>query len=532
MYDLILRNGWVMDGTGSPWYQADVAIVADRIVALGRNLAGNGTREIDARGLVVSPGFIDLHAHSDVTLLVNPRAESAVRQGVTTQIVGHCGFSAAPVHPEHREALRRDSFIFSYEGYEWTWDDMAGYREALARAQPAINVATLVGHAPLRHYAMGQAARLATGEEMAVMKAELTKALEQGAIGFSSGLTYAPGRFSDADELVELAQVVNQHNGIYHTHMRGYFRDPPDSMLDSIREAIHVGEEVGVKVNISHMNPPKGCEVAEKATALVDEARARGVKVTFDITIWTRGGGPFMQTLPSWAQEGGFASLKERLEDLRTRQEIARQLEEGDPDSKGWSPPEWEDAVIARTGRPEHSSWAGRTIDELAEERGLPPAETALILLLEDDGQYWTAGTIKLQKDINHVLGHPLGVPISDGFALAPYGPLSHPTMPRSYGTFPRVLGRYVRDWGVFPLEVAVQKMTSMPAQRARITNRGLLRPGLYADITIFDPETVIDRETYQDSHVFPAGIEYVIVNGQLVVERGVQHDIRPGKVL
>jgi N-acyl-D-amino-acid deacylase len=517
-----------MDGTGSPWYQADVAIVGNRVETMKPNLEGVGTHEIDADGLVVAPGFIDLHSHSDVTLLVNPRAESAVRQGITTQVVGQCGFSPGPVHSEHQEAFRRDSFIFSYEGYQWTWNDMAGYREAVAQAQPAINVVTLVGHGALRQYAMGQAARLATSEELAVMKAELAKALEQGARGLSSGLTYAPGRFSDADELVELGQIVRRYGGVYHTHMRDYV----DYILDAMREAIRVGEEAGVPVNISHLNPPKGRDMVDELTALVEDARARGVEVAFDNTIWTRGGGPFMQMLPSWAQEGGFSSLQARLEDPITRNKIADQLENGAPDWPGWRPHDWDDAVIALVGLPEHDGWVGYTIEELAKERGLPPAETALLLLLEDDGQYWLASTIKLQDDMNQILSHPLSVPVSDGMALAPYGPLGRPTNPRSYGTFPRVLGRYAREWGVFSLEVAVQKLTSLPALRVGITDRGVLRPGLYADITIFDPKTVIDRETFKNSHAFPAGIEYVIVNGQLVVERGAQHDVRPGRIL
>ena len=326
MYDLILRGGRIMDGTGSHWYHADVAIADARIAAMGRDLGGAG-REIDASGLVVSPGFVDMHAHSDVTLLVNPRAESAIRQGVTTQIVGHCGFSAAPVHPEKQEALRRDSFIFAFEGYDWTWNDMAGYRAALAHARPAVNVATLVGHGALRQYAMGQAARPATEQELAVMKVELDKALAQGARGLSSGLTYAPGRFSDTDELIELGKVMRRHGGIYHTHMRDYSR----FILDSMREAIRVGAETHVPVNISHLNPPKGKNMVGDLTAFIEDARARGVQVTFDNTIWTRGGGPYMQMLPDWAQEGGIAAMKERLADPLTRREIARQLEEERP---------------------------------------------------------------------------------------------------------------------------------------------------------------------------------------------------------
>ena len=531
MYDLVLRHGRVMDGTGGPWFRADIAVVGERIAAMARNLEGAAHCQIDARGLVVAPGFVDSHNHSDVTLLVNPRAESAVRQGITSQLLGQCGFSAAPVRLDDIEAFRRDSFVFGFEGYDWTWADMAGYRQALARAQPAINVATLVGHGALRQFAMGQAARPATDKELAVMKREPDKALEQGARGLSSGLTYAPGRFSKVEELIELGAVVRRHSGIYHTHMR----DQSRFLLDSIREAIRIGEEAGIPVNISHMypvSPPYWGKLAREATDLVAGARARGVEVTFDVTIWTRGGGPFMQHLPGWAQEGGVSGLKERLADPSTRQEIARQMEKGAPDWQGWFYPVWDDFVICKSGRPKHSGWVGRTIADLAEERGLPPAEMALILLLEDDGQYWTAPTTKSQDDMNYLLGHPLGIAVVDRPAVAPYGSLGYPTNLGTYGTFPRVLGRYAREWGVFSMEVAVKKITSMPAQRMGLTDRGLLRPGLSADITIFDPETVLDRETFQASHTFPDGIEYVIVNGQLVVERGIQHDVRPGKVL
>jgi N-acyl-D-amino-acid deacylase len=531
MYDLILRNGRVVDGSGAPWYRADLAIAGERIVAIGRRLDGPAARELDCAGLIVTPGFIDLHSHSDVTLLVNPRAESAVRQGITTQVVGQCGFSAGPVRWESRDAFRQDSFIFAYDGYEWTWRDIAGYRQALAAAQPAINVATLVGHGALRQFIMGAAARRPTPDELAGMQRALDDALEQGARGLSSGLTYAPGRFAETDELAALGKVVRRHGGVYHSHMRDYTR----FLLDSINETIAVGEAAGIPVNISHMypgSPQFWGELAHRATETVDAARRRGVEATFDITPWTRGGGPYMQMLPSWAQDGGFSALKLRLQDPATRRRIAHELEHGAPDWKGWLPIAWDDQLIAKVGRPANQSWCGRTIADIAAERGLPPAETALLLLLEDDGQYWTAPTIKSQDDINHILSHPLGVPITDGMALAPYGPLHQPTMPRSYGTFPRVLGRYVREWGVLRLETAVQKLTSMPAMRVGLADRGILRQGLYADITVFNPDTVLDRETYQDPHAFPAGIEHVIINGRLVVEAGVQSDARPGKVL
>lgn len=530
MYDVIIRNGRIMDGTGGPWYRADLAIAGDRIATLQRGIEGPASREIDAAGLVVAPGFVDLHAHSDVTLLVNPRTESAVRQGITTQLVGQCGFSAAPVRPEDLASFRSDSFIFGFDDYEWTWNDMAGYRDALARARPAINVATLVGHGALRQYAMGQDNRPPSDAELSTMKRELEKALEQGAIGLSSGLTYAPGRFSEVEEMIELGGVVAKYRGVYHTHMRDYTR----YLLDSIGESIRVGEEAGIPVNTSHTYPAGKefwGELAHQATDLVDTARARGIEVTFDITPWNRGGGPFMQLLPSWAQEGGVAGLKKRLEDPSLREQISQEMADA-ARWKGRLEIPWDDQIVARVGKKAHHHWVGRTIADISTEQGLPPADGALVMLLEDDGQYWTAPTTKSQDDINHILSHPLGVPITDGMALAPYGALGEPTNPRSYGTFPRILGRYARDWGVISMETAVQKLTSMPAQRMGLSERGLLRPGLFADITVFDPKTVIDRETYQDSHAFPAGIEFVLVNGQLVVERGKQHDIRAGTVL
>ena len=297
----------------------------------------------------MSPGFIDLHAHSDVTLLVNPRAESAVRQGITTQLIGQCGFSAAPVRPEDLSDFRNDSFIFSFDGYDWTWNDMAGYLQALRDAGPAINVATLVGHGALRQYAMGQNNRPPTDDEMATMKSELDRALEQGAIGLSSGLTYAPGRFSEADELVELGKVVARHGGVYHTHMRDYTA----FLLDSVQESIRVGEEAGIPVNTSHTYPAGKefwGELAHQATDLIDAARERGVEASFDITPWTRGGGPFMQLLPSWAQEGGVTGLKERLADPAMRTQIAKEMAET-ARWKGRLEIPWDDQIIARVGK-------------------------------------------------------------------------------------------------------------------------------------------------------------------------------------
>ena len=531
MYDLVITGGRIVDGSGGPWFAADVAIVGGRIAALGRLGSAEARVRIDAAGLVVTPGFVDFHAHSDVTLLVDPRAESAVRQGITTQVVGNCGFSAAPVRAEDVPRYRRDGLVFSFPGYSWNWTSMGEYLARLRLARPSINVVVLTGHTALRTAVMGQADRTPTPDELAAMQRLLAQALAEGARGFSSGLTYMPSCYAKTEELIALAGVLRESGRAYHTHLRDYSR----YLLEAVGEALRIGEEAGIPVYVSHMYAAGREHWGEKtaqAVRLVEEARRRGVEAGFDTTLWPRGGGPFQQSIPNWAREGGLEPMVARFRDPMLRARIVDEVEQGAADWQGWLRPDWDDCLISRVGCPRNASWLGRMVGDLARERGEAPAETALNLLAEDEGQLWTAPTVKREEDIALVLKHTLGIPISDGFALAQDGPLAQPDLPKSYGAFPRVLRYHVRERGLLRLEEAVSKMTALPAARLGLWDRGLLRPGLAADLVIFDPDTVAERAEYLHPNAYPVGIAYVVVNGQVTVNRDGHTGAFAGEVL
>lgn len=544
MYDLLLRGGRIVDGTGAPWFRADLGVVGDRIAAIGvlsRSEAGSrsdaeapvGTGVVaDARvvveadGMVVAPGFVDFHSHSDVSLLADPRAESAIRQGITTQLVGNCGFSAAPIGVEDRASYRRDGLMFSHDGYDWDWSSMAEYRQRLKNAAPAINVLTLVGHTTLRAAVLGQADRPASAADLELMCQLLERALEDGAVGLSSGLTYTPGCYAPTAELVRLVDVLGGSGLGYHTHMRNYGAGLPTAL----NEALEIADHASVRTFISHLYPA-GREqwgTARQVLGLLEAARDRGSDVCFDVTPWLRGGGPLSQYVPGWARAGGTSDLLARLADTEQRAVLRGELEAGVAGVR----PHWADELIVRVGLPEHSHWVGQTIAELAGAREQVPADAALELLAEDDGQVWVAPTSKSAADVDLLLAHRLGIPVTDGITVAVDGPLGRPEMEKSFGTFARVLGHYVRERGVLSLEAAVHKMTAEPARRLGLWDRGLLRPGLAADVTVFDPARVRDEGDERSGGRYPTGIEHVIVNGQVSLTPDGRTVARAGQVL
>ena len=527
MYDLLVRGGRVIDGTGGPWFRADVAVVGDRIVAMGHLEGREAARVIDAAGLFVTPGFVEEHSHSDVTVLVDPHAQSASRQGITTLVVGLCGMSAAPVTDGIREEYRRAAPLFDFDGYEWTWESMGGYLDAVRAAWPSVNIAVLAGHMPVRTLANGGAERPATPDERSEMRKTVERALEEGARGFSTGLTYQHTTFADTEEIVETAKALKGYGFAYHTHMR----NQAAGLFDSLREAVEIVERAGCPLVVSHLYPvgrPHWGQ-AEEAIRILEEARDRGVEVGYDVTPWLRGGGPLAQNVPKWAREGGLDAMLDRLRDDDLRPRIAAELAtwRGDLDEDDWC-----DYLVYHTGKQKNETWIGRSIGEIAEERGLRPGETAMLMLAEDDAGFWIAPTIKSEPDVDALIKHPMGVPVADALALSPEGPLANKDRPNAYGTFPRVLGRYVRERGVLTWEEAVQKMTSIPANRLGLWDRGVLRPGLAADIVVFDPETVIEKADYDNPQQYPEGIPWVVVNGRVTVALDGHTGARAGKVL
>ena len=527
VFDVIIRDGKVIDGTGNPWFKADVGINGQRISGIGRLSAEKALTLIDATGLVVSPGFIDMHSHSDLVLLVNPKAESKIRQGITTEVIGNCGRSAAPLSDVMKEEMKKTTRLIEEAELQLDWSTMKGYLNRLDRQGVAVNVVPLVGHANIRVSTMGFSDRAPTKTELEEMKKALAQAMEDGAFGMSTGLIYPPSCYAKTDELVELSRVVASYGGIYTSHIRG----EGESLLESVKEAIEIGEKARLPVEISHHKAggkPNWGKVRESLKA-IDDARGRGVDVTCDVYPYLAASIGLSAMLPPWAHEGGTEKLAERLRDAKARDRIRQEMTEESP---GRSTPlkavGWDATQIAQCKN--HPDLEGRTISEIAQTRNMDPFALVFDLLTEDAG-ISVVRFAMCEDDVRTVLRHPVSMIGTDGSAVAPYGVLGKgKPHPRSYGSFPRVLGEYVREERILTLEDAIRKMTSLPAQKLGWRDRGIIREGMYADITIFDPETVNDRATYQNPHQYPDGIEYVIVNGKIAVEKGEHTGALAGK--
>jgi N-acyl-D-aspartate/D-glutamate deacylase len=487
----------------------------------------DGAEVVDAQGLAVAPGIVDLHTHSDVSSLSEPTVVSAIEQGVTTQVVGLCGFSAAPVRPDTLATMIAEEPVFGFPDVPWDWTTIGGYREAVDRIGVATNTVTLLGHNTVRRAIIGSDGRAPTPDELRQMQDVMRAAFDEGARGFSTGLTYAPGLFATTDELVALASVAAERGLPYHTHMR-VIEFP---ISTPVREAIETAERSGAEVEISHLypatiDPP---DEAERIIALIEAANARGARITWDVTVFPRGGGAWAQYLPVWALDGGSMGVRARLSDPDERVRIAREIE-----ASGWLEwtGGWDDELIVKVSRPESRWMVGRTIGDIARERGIDGMDAALDLLIEDP-QYWTGSTNKRQPDLDRMISHPLGLPVTDGMAAHPVKHRELGIMPKTFGSFPQILGRYVREAGVMSLEAAIHKMTQQAALRVGVTDRGVLADGYRADLFLFDPATIANRATdVEDPAARPAGISRVMVNGEWVVRGGAATGARPGKAL
>ena len=530
MLDLVVKNGRIVDGTGNPWFKGDVGIANGRIVKIGNLGAEETTRVIDAKGLVVAPGFIDMHSHSDLSPLINPRTESKIRQGITTEVTGNCGVSAAPLNDFLKEEIMKTTPILEEAGLKLDWSTMSEYLCRLDEKKIAINVVSLVGHGNVRAMVMKYDVRSPTKNELEQMRRVLTRALEEGAFGLSSGLIYPPGCYANTRELIELCKVVARYGGLYSSHIRG----EEERLIGSVKEAIKIGEKAGVPVEISHHKAAgkASWRKVKRTLKMMEKARKKGVEVTCDVYPYLAGSFGLDAMLPPYVYEGGVEKLIERLKDEKTRQRLRREMTEG---TEGWSSPlragGWDVTMIAYCeGHPE---FEGKTILEITQQRELDPFDFVFDLLIEEKASVSVVRFLMCEKDMLTVLKHPVSMIGSDSSARAPYGVLGKgKPHPRSYGTFPRVLGRYVREEGVLTLENAIRKMTSLPTQKLKLRDRGLIREGMCADITIFDPKSVIDTATYSEPHQYPNGIEYVLVNGKVVIDNGEHTGELPGQAL
>ena len=526
-YDILIRNAKVVTGTGAPWIEADIGIKNGIVERIGYLPHAQADRVIDAQGLFAAPGFIDMHNHSDLAILSYPEAGNALLQGVTTLVIGNCGFSAAPVLPERLEVFREHWARLAPFPVEITWSSFAEYLRVVEEKRPGVNIAPLVGHNTVRLNAMGIENRAPTEGELEEMRRLVAEAMEAGAFGMSTGLIYVPGVFSRTEEIVELAKVVAHYGGIYATHMRS----ESDRLVEAVEEALRIGREAGVQVEISHLKAAgrENWGKVRYVLSLVEDARFRGLEVTCDAYPYTAGMTGLSALLPPWALEGGPEEMLRRLEDPSTRRRIIDELVKGavtGTSERLAALAGWRGIVIAYSDSCKECE--GRSIAEIASMWGEDPAEAMLDLLLRDRGRTSVVLNLMNQDDVDYVVTHPLVMIGSDSWVAPPRGK----PHPRFFGTFPRVIRRYVVEKGVLTLEEAVRKMSAMPATKLGLWDRGLLLPGFAADIVVFSLEEIRDRASYENPTEPPSGVRYVIVNGEVAVEDGELTGARAGRVL
>jgi len=522
-FDILIKNGTVVDGLSDNALKADVGIVGERIQAIGDLVTAQARTIIDATGKAVSPGFIDIHCHTDaVELLVNPKGESMIRQGVTLEVSGNCGGSSFPYKKEISDEEKRHQQRY---GFERDWVDLAGYLARVQKTGMAFNYITLVGQGTIREYVMNQDRRKPTASELELMQKLVAEAMEQGAFGLSSGLEYTPSGFASTEEVVELCRVAAKYGGFYATHVRSEDR----FVIEAVAEAIYIAEKAGLPLQISHF---KSCGTVNwwkmpKLFDLVEAAAKRGVAVTADRYPYNAYNTGLSINFPQRALAGGNEAFVKRLQDPAERgklREEAMQKLEGTP---------WENILLTGLDEVENQRFIGKTIQQAADELGQDPYEFACDLLIKEKGEVDIVGFGMSEEQTEETLKHPLVMLCSDGSALAPYGPLHQgKPHPRNYGTFPRFLGLYVREKKALGLPQAVKKMTAMPAAKLGLKDRGTLKPANFADIVVFDPATVADKATYTEPEQYPIGIDYVIVNGQVVIDHDKHTGALPGKVL
>lgn len=529
MLDILIKNGRVVDGSGNPWFRGDVGIQDGRIVLVRprapREAEPAALRVIDAEGLCVAPGFIDIHTHSEMGVLAKPESREKILQGVTTEILGNCGMSASPVLPANRDLLKTYvTPVLGHAEVDWTWSTLDEYFQRVEGQGCSLNIGTFIGLGTIRCAVMGFDERQPTAGEMTAMKQLLARAMEDGALGVSTGLVYAPGSYADNAEIAELSSVAGGYGGIYTTHMR----DQGDHFLESIADSIAIGRQAQLPVVIAHHKVVGKANWGKvnQSLRMLDEARAAGQDVSSDVYPYLAGASTMVAILPAWVLEGGMERMLQRLADPGARQRIKDDWERGTDWDNRVRVLGWENLLIGYVSTARNEPYAGLSLQEAARRAGKDPADFVLDLLLEEDGVVGYINIYGREEDVCAVMRHPATVIGSDGLHT---GKKPHP---RLTGTFPRILGRYVRQEKVLGLEEAVRKMTWQTAQRLGMRGIGLLAEGFRADVTIFNSETVIDRSTFEDPWTAPAGIEYVIVGGRVVAQQGSHTGERPGIAL
>jgi N-acyl-D-amino-acid deacylase len=512
-YDLLIRGGRIVDGTGNPSFLADVALKDGRVAGLGRLEGKTAKRTIDAKGLIVSPGFIDIHNHSDTTLLTDGNAQSMIRQGVTTMIFGE-GESAAPSRAYPR---------------------LTDYFARLKQSGISTNIGTYVGSSQIWVQTHGPSAGPPTAEELTKMRAAVRQAMEDGALGVSSSLSGPPGAWIDTNTLVAMCEEASKFGGIYSTHMR----TEGQGVFESVREAIEIGKRASVPVDVIHIKiaDHKLWGQMPELIGLIANARAQGQEVEAHVYPYRAGQNNLSSILPPWAHEGGRAKLIENIQNPALKERLHREILNGIPGTNWYNhytaTGSWEGMLLASLSNPSYKKYQGRRMNDVIRDIGGDPVDVLFKVLIDNGGSVPTVFFHHSEEDMRFAMKTPFVSIGSDGTAIATEGLLAqqHPH-PRYYGTFPRVLGRYVRDEKVITMEEAIRKMTSANASKLRIFDRGLLRTGFPADVTVFNPATIIDKATFDQPHQYATGVEFVIVNGTVVLDGGKHTGARPGTIV
>jgi N-acyl-D-amino-acid deacylase len=526
MYNLLIRNGKIIDGTGSPWYYGDIGIKNGKIDRIGKLENVDATEVVDANHQIVCPGFIDMHTHSDLVILDEPLIEAKVRQGITTDLLGQDGIAAAPLPPNYISAWKKN--LAGLDGtppIEWDWNTVGEYLSKIELNKPSYNLAALAPHGNIRMEVMGLSNRPATKEEITQMQEVLRRSLDEGAVGLSTGLIYPPCCFAEMDELEALCQVIAEYGVPLVIHQRS----EGDEILESMQELIDMMKRCGAHLHFSHL---KNCGKdnwykTPDVLAKIDQARKEGLEVTFDQYPYTAGSTMLSAILPPWAHDGGTDAMLERLEDPESRKRMVKEMASA---LKGWDSMSkwagWDGIVITSVSLPENHSFVGKTIEQIGAMKGRKDyAELALDLILEEKNAVGMIDFVMDEESVKMILSHPAGTIGSDGL-------LGGEPHPRAYGSFPRILGKYVRDEKVLPLEDMIRRMTSQPARIIGLQDRGLIREGMAADIVIFNPDQINDQATYENSRQFNKGIQTVIVNGQVIIENEKAYQKPAGKVI
>ncbi len=523
-YDLLFVGGRVVDGTGAPWFRADVGVVGDHIVAVGDLGSASAKRRVDATGLVLAPGFIDMLGQSEYNVLVDNRAASKITQGITTEITGE-GTAIAPVNAR---MIADGKDTWQRYGVTPDWTTLDGYWRAFERARPTINLGTFVGAGGVRDLVIGKEDRAPTPAELTAMEAAVARAMEDGAFGLSTSLIYVPDSFAKTEEIVALAKVAARYGGTYITHQR----DEGDAIDSSLDEVFRIAREARIPAQIYHLktNGKPNWGRMPHVLERIEQARAQGLDVSADQYPWTASSNNLDAALPLWVREGGRDKLLARLQDPATRARVRDDMAKDEPD---WSGDKGASILITAVLNPALKKYEGRTIGQIAKDEGKDPRDAAIDLVIADRANTARVTFSMSEDDVKAALRHPLVSLCTDSGASAEDGIFAQEkSHPRAWASAARILGRYVRDEHVLTLEEAIRKMTSLPASRMGLHDRGILRPGMAADLVAFDPAAVRERSTYADPLHYSEGIPYVAVNGQLVVDGGRITAARPGRPL